>query len=80
MPTILTENGYRLFFYANERTEPPHVHVDYQGARAKFWIQPVCLARNLGMTAAQLSKAEDLVLKHEKLIREKWDEFFSKKS
>lgn len=80
MPTILTEGGFRLYFYANERNEPAHVHVDYQGADAKFWILPVALARNLGMSAGTLGKAETLVIKHEQLIKEKWDEFFSKKN
>ena len=56
-------NGFRLFFYANERNEPAHVHVDYHGAQAKFWIEPVSLVRNLGMTASELGKAEDLVVK-----------------
>ncbi|MGK5084931.1 DUF4160 domain-containing protein [Bdellovibrionota bacterium FG-1] len=80
MPNVITENGFRLFFYSNERNEPPHVHVDYQGAHAKFWIGPVYLAWNLGMNAGALSKAEDLVIKHEKLTEEKWNEFFGKKN
>ncbi len=80
MPTIITENGFRLFFYSNERNEPVHVHVDYQEARAKFWIDPVRLARNQGMNAGTLGKAGDLVSKHENLIKEKWNEFFSKKT
>ena len=26
MPTVLIKNGWRLFFYMNERQEPPHIH------------------------------------------------------
>jgi hypothetical protein len=26
MPTVLFTHGWRLFFYANERNEPPHIH------------------------------------------------------
>ena len=26
MPSILFIRGWRLFFYANERHEPPHIH------------------------------------------------------
>lgn len=80
MPTILYERGFRLFFHSNERMEPPHVHVRYQSALAKFWIQPVGLARNWGMTVSELRKASGLVTKHEGLIRRRWDEYFSKKS
>ena len=31
MPTILRKNGFRFFFYSNERNEPPHVHVVGRG-------------------------------------------------
>ncbi len=27
MPTIMCVGGYRFFFYSNEETEPPHIHV-----------------------------------------------------
>ncbi|MCG3204992.1 MAG: hypothetical protein KCHDKBKB_01709 [Elusimicrobia bacterium] len=80
MPTILSKNGYRLFFYSNEGSEPPHVNVEYQGAVAKFWLNPVVLASNLGMSAHNVRKASGIVQQHETHIREKWNEFFSKKS
>jgi len=79
MPTILTENGFRLYFFANERNEPPHIHVQYHAAVAKFWIKPVAVAKNMGMNASELRKAGKIVSKHEKLIEEKWNEFFSSK-
>lgn len=79
MPTILREGGFRLFFFSDEGFEPPHVHVEYQGATAKFWIRPVRLAANRGLNASDLGKAATLVRKHEKLVEEKWNEFFSRK-
>ncbi|WP_422447088.1 DUF4160 domain-containing protein [Thermoanaerobacterium sp. DL9XJH110] len=27
MPTVLKEGKYRFFFFSNEGTEPPHIHV-----------------------------------------------------
>ncbi len=39
MPTVLTEGPYR-FFYAGDREEPPHVHVERDRQTAKFWLQP----------------------------------------
>lgn len=78
-PTIFSKNGYRFFFYANERNEPPHVHVQYHDAVAKFWLNPVSLAKNLGMTSAELSRAFILVAQYEKPIKERWDGFFSHK-
>jgi hypothetical protein len=79
MPTILTEGGYRLFFYADEGFEPAHVHVECQGAVSKFWINPVQFAGTMGMKAPQIKRAAALVEKHEQLVLEKWNEFFSKK-
>ena len=77
MPTILREHGFRLFFYSDEKNEPSHVHVQYQSAVAKFWIQPVALAKNNGMNSVELHRAFDLVVKYENLIKEKWNEYFS---
>jgi len=79
VPTILTEDGFRLYFYANEGIEPKHVHVQYGGVTAKFWIEPVALAINKGMNASELKRAAKIISKHESLISEKWDEFDSKK-
>lgn len=80
MPNIIVENGYRLFFFSNEGLESPHVHIQYGSALAKFWIKPVRLAKNEGMKAMELRRASVLAEKHEKLIQEKWNEFFSKKA
>ena len=48
MPTIFFEKGYRFFFYSNENNEPIHVHIEKNDSVAKFWIQPIKLAKNLG--------------------------------
>ena len=78
MPTIMTVDGIRLYFYANEKGEPPHIHVEYQGLTAKIWITPVYLASSQGLKARDISKALKIVKQNEKVLREKWDEFFSK--
>ncbi len=80
MPTILIENGFRLFFYADEGFEPAHVHIEFQGGIAKFWLNPVSLANNFGLNGAEVRRAALLAEKHAALIQEKWNEFFSKKS
>ena len=80
MPTVIIENGYRLFFYANEGVEPIHIHVQLGSSVAKFWIRPTQLSKNDGMKAMELRRASVLVEKYETLIQEKWNEFFSKKA
>ncbi len=79
MPTILIQDGFRLFFYANEGSEPAHVHVQYQAGVVKFWITPVAVADNKGMSAKDLKNAFAIVKQNEQLIKEKWNEFFSAK-
>jgi hypothetical protein len=38
MPTVLYVRGWRLFFYANEGTEPIHIHCQKAGKECKFWL------------------------------------------
>ena len=38
MPTVLRWGPYRAFFYSNEGSEPPHVHVRSGDKEAKFWL------------------------------------------
>ena len=56
MPTIDRWRGYRFYFYSHEPNEPPHSHVDARGCSAKFWLQPVALARSIGFSAKELAE------------------------
>jgi len=38
MPTVLYIRGWRLFFYANERSEPPHIHARKGESDCKYWL------------------------------------------
>ena len=76
MPTVLRVGRYRFFFFSNEGAEPEHVHIESGDEYAKFWIEPVGLARSVGYSASELNVIERLVEKHKDLIKEKWDEYF----
>lgn len=76
MPTILRVGPYRFYFYANEGTEPIHVHVNRESLSAKFWVRPVRLARSGGFRPAELARIQAIVCEHENLIVEKWNEYF----
>ncbi len=76
MPTVLRESGYRFYFYSHEPNELPHVHVDREDLSAKFWLEPVALARNMGFAAFELKRIEKLVRTHQEKLREGWNEFF----
>lgn len=77
VPTILRVAGYRFFFFSNEGTEPPHVHIEQAERYAKFWLEPVSLAANVGFRSGELTELHDLVNEHRLLFRGKWNEYFS---
>jgi hypothetical protein len=72
MPTVLRSGPYRVYFFSHEPNEPPHVHVDRDDRSAKFWLDPVGLARNLGFSARELSRIEAMIRTNEPLLLEAW--------
>ncbi len=73
MPTVLLSGPYRIYFYSHEPNEPPHVHVDRDNLSAKFWLNPVSLARNLGFNGRELRQVERLVRENQTALLEAWN-------
>lgn len=76
MPTALRWRGYRFYFYSHEPNEPPHVHVDRGSASAKFWLDPVGLARNIGFKAVELNRLQRAVKDHKDDLLREWHGYF----
>jgi hypothetical protein len=76
MPTVLRVGPYRFYFYSHETTEPPHVHVDRDEQSAKFWLEPVSLARSLGFRKPELGKIQSLIEQHRVQLRKAWHAYF----
>ena len=76
MPTVLRSGPYRFYFYSHEPSEPPHIHVDREDLSAKFWLDPVQLARNFGFRAHELRTIQSIVLERRAKFLEAWNEFF----
>jgi hypothetical protein len=76
MPTVLRVGPYRLFFFSNEGSEPPHIHVEAGNSYAKYWIRPVRYERSVAFRAHDLSEIRRIIEENEELIEEKWNEFF----
>lgn len=55
MPTVLRIGPYRFFFYSGDGGEPLHIHVEREDRIAKFWLNPVRLAKSGGFNRAELS-------------------------
>ena len=77
MPTVLREGPYRFFFYSGDREEPPHVHVERDTMRAKFWLTPVRLHSSAGFSRVELGRLQALVEGNSRSLLESWNEFFA---
>ncbi len=78
MPTVLRVGPYRFFFYAGDRNEPPHIHVERDDNVAKFWLDPVRLQSSGGFSQVEIRRIGDLVNTHRAGLLEAWHEFFGK--
>ncbi len=58
MPNVLQVKGYRFFFFSLEGNEPPRIHVEAAERFAKFWLNPVSLAKSRGFRSDELSEIQ----------------------
>jgi hypothetical protein len=77
MPTVLRNGPYRLFFYAGDRDEPPHVHVERDKNIAKFWLDPVRLQNSGGFSRTELNRIQKLVDENREDLLRSWNEYFN---
>ena len=77
MPTVLRNGPYRLFFYAGDRDEPPHVHVERDNNIAKFWLDPVRLQNSGGFNRTELNRIQKLVDENREDLLRSWNEYFN---
>jgi hypothetical protein len=76
MPTVMRSGPYRFFFYAGDRDEPTHVHVERDDKIAKYWLNPVRLANSGGFTRLELSRIRGIIEQNHEQILEAWNGYF----
>lgn len=76
MPAVIRRGRFRFFFFSNEGSEPPHIHVKAAEFEAKFWLNPIALAANYGFKARELSTIEDIIEENREELLEAWNEHF----
>lgn len=76
MPTVLRVRGYRFFFYSDEGSEPPHIHVTSGDKMAKFWLNGLELATSKRFRAHELNEVRGLVSDHRDFLMETWNAYF----
>jgi len=79
MPTILILFGWRLFFYANEGSEPIHVHCKCGDKECKFWIDlenfDIQEAFTFNMSSKDKRQIRKIIFEHFDYIVDQWLEF-----
>jgi hypothetical protein len=75
-PVVHREDGYRFFFWSNERRAPPHIHVAKAGATATWWLAPIAEAFSAGFNAAQRRRIRDILETQAVAILKEWYERF----
>jgi hypothetical protein len=76
MPTILRSGPHRFLFFAGDGVEPPHVHIERDANRAKFWLSPVRLQASGGSARSELIRISALVEEHRNDLLKAWNDFF----
>jgi len=77
MPTVMRIGPYRLFFYAGDRDEPLHIHIERDDKVAKFWLDPVRLLRSGGFNRMEIGRIHKIIEENSLKIKEAWNEYFS---
>jgi len=76
MPTVLRHCPYTFVFFSSDGGEPPHVHIKRDQQIAKFWLNPISLARNKGFNEHELSDIAKLVVRYGGTLLEAWHDYF----
>jgi hypothetical protein len=76
MPEVLRVAGSRFFFFSREAQEPRHVHVEQAERYAKFWLDPIRVARSRGFRGVELRQLHSLVAQNREKFILAWNEHF----
>ena len=74
MPVVLRVKGYRFWFYEADLDEPAHVHVGKEGQEAKYWLDPVRMARAGRFSPVDLREIERIIHDNLEFLLNPWDE------
>lgn len=77
MPTVLRTSSYRFFFYAGDKNEPVHIHVEDGRKTAKFWLDPIFMEYNKGFRRHELQHVYRIIFENQLLLIKAWNEYFN---
>ena len=74
MPVILRIRGCRFWFYQADLAEPVPIHVGKAGSEAKFWMNPITLAKNSRFRDHELREIVPTLADHQAEILQAWQQ------
>jgi hypothetical protein len=76
MPTVLQDGPYSFVFFSSDQGEPRHIHIKRDRRIAKFWLNPISLAKNRGFKQHEINEMARLVAEHQERLVEAWHDHF----
>ncbi len=75
MPTILTKDGFRFFFYSHEGSEPPHIHIIGKGGEMKVWLNTLSISKVYNLSPKEQRIVLEIVTVNVELFKKEWENF-----
>jgi hypothetical protein len=73
------ESGHLpFFFYAGDRDEPHHIHIERDDKVAKFWLDPIRLQNSGGFNRLELRHVYSIIEENREFLMEAWNEYFGR--
>jgi len=63
-----------LFFYASDRDDPVHIHVERDEKVAKYWLDPARLQNSSGFNRLELKQILLIIKENQASFMETWNE------
>ncbi len=77
MPTILTIDGFRFFFFSNEHT-PSHIHIEKGDIYARIEIETLKVTDSYNANPKILKKLIGYIKSNKNRLQGEWNEYFKK--
>ena len=75
MPTLLNENGFKFFFYANEHA-PMHIHIIKGEGFAKVELNNLKVIHSY-LKPKDIKAALEIISEHQEEFKRMWNEWFN---
>jgi hypothetical protein len=75
VPTVLTKDGFRFFFYSREGNEPPHIHIIGKGGEMKIWLSNLGIAKVYNLSPKEQRIVLEITATNVELFKKEWGNF-----